>query len=272
MGSQPGSTTRASRTLRPPAVPPPHWKHLNVLIVDDHSAYRLVLGWLLQKLGLEYESAADGCLGLLAFTCRSFDLVISDCRMPVMDGYAMARAIRGHERDHGLGRVPIIAMTANLHNDNPQRCLDAGMDAWLLKPVTLDQLHAVLVRWLPGENGPHASQAAQAPSANWPTRAGLVATFGSNQVVDQMLQTLLVEAWEDHRILLHACATEDASRVAERLHRLVGSLVFLGGADLESTAVRLMEHVAAQGVAPQREVLEHFQARLSAYLEYLAGI
>ncbi|AZE87750.1 response regulator [Pseudomonas orientalis] len=272
MGSLPGSTARASRTSRPPVVPPLHWKHLNVLVVDDHSAYRLLLGWLLQQLGLGHESAADGDRGLLAFTRRPFDLVISDCRMPVLDGYAMARAIRAHEREHGLRRVPIIALTANLQSDSPQRCRDAGMDAWLLKPVTLEQLYAVLMRWLPGANAPQACQAAPAPRANWPTRATLVATFGSHQVVDQMLQTLLVEAWEDHGILHHACVTLNAPAVAERLHRLVGSLVFLGGADLESTAVGLIEQVVADGVVSHRAALERFQAELRVYLEYLAGI
>lgn len=145
MGSLVGSTAGASHNLKPPTLPPFHWRQLSVLVVDDHSAYRLLLGGLLQKLGLGHETAADGYLGLVAFTTRPFDLVISDCQMPFMDGYSMARAIRQHECDTGMRRVPIIALTANLQNDSPKRCRDAGMDAWLLKPLTLEQLHAVLV-------------------------------------------------------------------------------------------------------------------------------
>lgn len=272
MGSLVGSTAGASRTPTPPVAPPGHWQQLTVLVVEDHSAYRLLLGWWLQKLGLGHELAADGYRGLVAFTSRHFDLVISDCQMPFMDGYSMARAIRQHERDNGLRRVPIIALTANLQNDSPQRCRDAGMDAWLLKPLTLEQLHSVLARWLPGADGLSIGRAVVAPPASWPTRATLIATFGSDQVVDQLLETLLVEAWEDHGILRRACVTLDATLTAERLHRLVGSLVFLGGTDLEPSAVRLIEQVRSQGVAAHKVQLELFLARVFVYLEYLAGV
>lgn len=272
MGSLGGSTAGASREPEPPVAPPRHWQHLNVLVVEDHSAYRLLLSWLLQKLGLGHELAINGVMGLAAFTRRPFDLVISDCRMPVMDGYSMARAIRQHEREHGFKRVPIIALTANLKNDSPQRCCEAGMDAWLLKPLTLEQLYTLLVRWLPGGERPQTRQEVAVPVASWPTRATLVSTFGSDLIVDQLLQTLLVEAWEDQRVLRQARAMLDASLTAERLHRLVGSLVFLGGTGLESSAVRLIGQVQADGVAAHKAQLELFEAHLCAYLEYLSEV
>ncbi|WP_248752649.1 response regulator [Pseudomonas sp. MWU15-20650] len=272
MGSQGGSTAGASRKPDSPIGPPRHWQQLNVLVVEDHSAYRLLLSWLLQKLGLGHELTTDGFMGLVAFTSRPFDLVISDCRMPFMDGYSMTRAIRRHEREHGLKRVPIIALTANLQNDSPQCCREAGMDAWLPKPLTLEQLHAVLVRWLPGSEGPQTGPEAAAPVASWPTRATLVTTFGSDLIVDQLLETLLVEAWEDQRVLRLARVTLNASLTTERLHRLVGSLVFLGGTGLESCAMSLIEQVHTDGVAVHSMQLEVFEARLCAYLEYLAEV
>lgn len=272
MGSLVSSTAGASRKPKQPVAHSRHWQQLSVLVVEDHSAYRLLLGWLLQKLGLGHELTTDGFMGLVAFTSRPFDLVISDCRMPFMDGYSMACAIRQHERDHGLRRVPIIALTANLQNDSPQRCRDAGMDDWLLKPLTLEQLHAVLVRWLPGADGRHAGQVPTAPVVSWPTRASLVTLFGSDLIVDQLLETLLIEAWDDQRVLRHASSTLNASLTAERLHRLVGSLVFLGGAGLEASAVRLIAQVQCDGVAAHKVALELFQARLCAYLEYLSEL
>ncbi|WP_413817607.1 response regulator [Pseudomonas sp. MUP55] len=271
MVSQEGSTAGPSRKPDPPVVPTRHWQHMNILVVEDHSAYRLLLGWMLQKLGLGHELAADGFMGLEAFTRRPFDLVICDCQMPFMDGYSMASAIREHERDQALNRVPIIALTANLQNDSPRRCHKAGMDAWLLKPLTLEQLHAVLMRWLPGSDAPQAGEQT-APVASWPTRDTLVATFGSDVIVDQLLEGLLVEAWEDLRVLRHACSAQDASLAAERLHRLVGSLAFLGGSDLEFTAVQLMEQVRSGEVASHTVQMELFQARLRVYLDYLASI
>ncbi|MGL5998451.1 MAG: response regulator [Pseudomonas proteolytica] len=263
MGSVVRSTTGEGRAPEPPPAP-----HLNVLVVDDHSAYRALLGYFLQKLGVAHESVADGCQGLLAVLNRPFDLIISDCQMPNMDGYRMARAIRQHERRKGLKRVPIIALTANLQNDNPQRCCDAGMDAWLLKPLALEQLHAALLRWLPGTSPAWGGACA----GTWPTRVHLVQTFGNEQVVDQMLASLLDEAWEDFAILDQACCTLSASLTAQRLHRLVGSLAFLGGMDLEFRGIKLIEQVNADGVLAHAPALQVFRADLRRCLEYLRGV
>lgn len=258
-----------SREPTPSPTPPVHWQHLKVLVVEDHSAYRILMGWFLKQLGLGHQLVGDGQHGLAALTERRFDLVISDCQMPHMDGYTMSRAIRLREHANAQRRVPIIALTGNLVHDDPQRCRDAGMDAWLLKPLSLGQLHSVLALWLPG------SADVQAPvpvSALWPTRAGLIETFGDALVVDQMLASLLCEAREDSVGLAHACRTLNAPLTAERLHRLVGSLAFLGVADLELRGMRLIERVHAQGIALSASQLEAFQADLHTYLTYLGSL
>lgn len=143
------------------------------------------------------------------------------------------------------------------------------MDAWLLKPLSLGQLHSVLALWLPG---PADVQAPVPVSALWPTRAGLIETFGDALVVDQMLASLLCEAREDSVGLAHACRTLNAPLTAERLHRLVGSLAFLGVADLELRGMRLIERVHAQGIALSASQLEAFQADLHTYLTYLGSL
>lgn len=263
MGSLVRSTAGEGRTSEPPPA-----AHLNVLVVDDHSAHRALLGYFLQKLGVGHEAVGDGCQGLLAVIKRPFDLIISDCQMPHMDGYRMARAIRQHECRKGLKRVPIIALTANLQNDDPQRCRDAGMDAWLLKPLALEQLHAVLVRWLPGTSPAWGGLWA----GGWPTRAHLVQTFGNEQVVEQMLPSLLDEAWEDFAILDQACCTLNAGLTAQRLHRLVGSLAFLGGTDLEFRGVKLIEQVHADGVLVHAPALQAFRMDLRRCLESLRSL
>lgn len=230
------------------------------------------MGWLLQKLGLGHELVSDGRLALAAICERPFDLVITDCQMPRMDGYRMARAIRLLEQIKKRQRVPIIALTANLVHDDPQRCRDAGMDAWLLKPLTLGQLHEVLLHWLPGlPVVPSASNRSSVLSA-WPTRDSLIETFGSTQVVSQMLGSLLTEAWEDNALLDHARNTLDTSLMAERLHRLVGSLAFLGATELESRGSQLIEQLHSHGVLLNRSQLDAFQSDLHRYLVYLNSL
>ncbi|MFT0476644.1 response regulator [Pseudomonas antarctica] len=251
--------------------PPDHWRQMAVLVAEDHSAYRALLGWLLEKLGLGHEVVGDGCEGLAAITRRRFDLVISDCQMPLMDGYALARAIRLHEQQNGYRRVPIIALTANLRADDPQRCRDAGMDAWLVKPLTFAQLCDVLGRWLPG---PPCGVSPPAPggSGAWPTRADLIQTFGSEHVVNQMLDSLLREARKDCAALAYARLTSNAQVVQERLHRLLGSLAFLGCDELEMQGGLLIERVRADGMGSSLCRLKAFEHDLKLYFAYVSTI
>ncbi|MBI6566037.1 response regulator [Pseudomonas synxantha] len=243
-----------------------------MLVVEDHCAYRAMMGWQLDKLGLSHQLVENGSSAMAAMACRRFDLVISDCQMPVMDGYSLARAIRQREQDLGGERVPIIALTGNLVHDDPQRCRDAGMDAWLLKPLALEPLRDMLMRWLPGEPAALSSRAPGASAPGWPTRASLVELFGSPQIVDQMLRSLLMEAQQDTQALTHALTSLDAGLTAERLHRLVGSLAFLGSAGLESRGSVLISEVRAHGVAFNLQKLEVFQRDLAAYLDYLRAL
>ena len=258
-----------SRELTPSTALPPHWQHLKVLVVEDHSAYRALMGWFLHKLGLGHQLAVDGLDGLAALAEYPYDLVISDCQMPVMDGYSMSRAIRRRECANASARVPIIALTGNLVDDDPQRCREAGMDAWLLKPLTFDQLREVLALWLPG---PPVTAPVYRLSARWPTRAGLIDTFGDAQVVSQMLASLLCEAQEDSAALFQARLASDVPSTVERLHRLVGSLAFLGMAELEVRGMSLIDQVHAQGIRPSTPALEAFERELRDYLTYLGSL
>ncbi|MBT2372107.1 response regulator [Pseudomonas fluorescens] len=273
MGGRLLSSPGPSRELKASTDPPSHWQHLNVLVAEDHPTYRALMGWLLQKLGLRHELFSDGRRALAAICAQPFDLIITDCQMPRMDGYRMTRAIRLLEQIKQRQRVPIIALTANLVHDDPQRCHDAGMDAWLLKPLTLEQLCEVLMHWLPGPPVvvPPASKQPLVVSA-WPTRDSLIETFGSTQVVSQMLGSLLTEAWEDNALLDHARNTLDTSLMAERLHRLVGSLAFLGATELESRGSQLIEQLHSHGVLLNRSQLDAFQSDLHRYLVYLNSL
>ena len=251
---------------------PGHWQHRCVLVVEDHSAYRAMMGWQLHTLGLGHQLVDNGHSAMAAIACKHFDLVISDCQMPLMDGYSLARAIRLREQSLGCKRVPIIALTGNLVHDDPQRCRDAGMDAWLLKPLTLEQLHGVLMCWLPDAPALPLNSPPAVPTEGWPTRKSLIDTFGSAQVVEQMLHSLLVEADQDREALAKAQSTLDARLTAEHLHRLAGSLAFLGGAELESRGSALISAVRARGVAFNNPQLDAFQRDLATYLDYLKAL
>ncbi|WP_049976379.1 response regulator [Azospirillum sp. B506] len=120
-------------------------------MAEDNPTNQQVVLRQLRRLGYAAELAADGEKALAAWRAGRHRLVVTDCHMPRMDGYELARHIREEEAG-GQRHTPIVAMTANALSGERERCLAAGMDDYLAKPVTLAQLSRVLARWL--EAGP----------------------------------------------------------------------------------------------------------------------
>jgi two-component system, sensor histidine kinase SagS len=120
-----------------------------ILMVEDNSINQEVLKYMLEMLEYPLEIAEDGKQGLEMWRTGRFDIILSDCHMPVMDGFEMTVAIREAEKQNGSPPVPIIAITANALKGEAERCLATGMDDYLSKPVELDQLKKTLERWLP---------------------------------------------------------------------------------------------------------------------------
>lgn len=267
----PAAAVPATHTS-PWASPPAHWRNLSVLVAEDHATYGALMGWLLQKFGLCHEVVGDGQAAVAASEFWDFDLVISDCRMPVMNGYAMAQRMRLREQTDGRRRVPILALSAELTPDDLQRGLEAGMDGWLLKPLSAQRLREVLEHWLPGTPDASTQPAKEVAQAAWPTRAELIETFGDEQVVNRMLHSLLQEANKDYAGLLAACSTLDRQATVDCLHRLLGSLAFLAGREPVAFSGRLIESVRAHGIVINQEALQQFEQDVIVYLRYLTDL
>jgi signal transduction histidine kinase/ActR/RegA family two-component response regulator len=119
-----------------------------VLLVEDNEVNQQVASRVLTMFGIAPEIAANGQEAITAVCAAQFDLVLMDCQMPVMDGYAATEAIRAWEKTTGRERVPIIAMTANAMSGDREICIAAGMDDYLTKPFKRDALGALLAQWL----------------------------------------------------------------------------------------------------------------------------
>ncbi|WP_236207547.1 transporter substrate-binding domain-containing protein [Pseudomonas tohonis] len=129
-------------------------RRLDILVVDDHPANRELLKQQLLFLGHRVCDAQNGAGGLELWQRQRFDLVISDCNMPVMNGYDLARAVRQQERRDALPPCRFIGYTANAQNEEHERCRQAGMDACLFKPISLAELAALLAGIAPQAKGP----------------------------------------------------------------------------------------------------------------------
>jgi CheY-like chemotaxis protein len=127
-----------------------------VLVLEDNPMSRAVVERQFKTLGVEAELAENGRLGLEALERREFALILSDCAMPEIDGYLFTQILRRRELGSGT-HIPVIAMTANAADDDAKKCLAAGMDDYLAKPVRLSVLARVLTHWgggsVPVRNG-----------------------------------------------------------------------------------------------------------------------
>jgi PAS domain S-box-containing protein len=119
-----------------------------LLVVDDHPVNREVLVRQLVLLGLEADTAEDGIAALSLWAPGRYAAVMADMHMPRMDGYDLTAEIRNREYAAGAARTPIVAVTANAMRGEEERCLAAGMDAYIAKPIRLPRLREVLVRWV----------------------------------------------------------------------------------------------------------------------------
>jgi PAS domain S-box-containing protein len=147
MGPAPSVSTNPAVVVpaAPPSVPP---RPGRILVAEDNAVNQLLIQRLLAKLGYRADVVADGREAVTAIASVGYDLVLMDVQMPEMDGLEATQTIRASEAAAGRRRIPIIALTADAMQGDEARCLGAGMDAYLSKPVSQSQLLTVLERWL----------------------------------------------------------------------------------------------------------------------------
>jgi signal transduction histidine kinase/HPt (histidine-containing phosphotransfer) domain-containing protein len=215
------------------------------LVVDDHPVNREVLLRQLGLLGIEADTAADGIEALRLWQPGRYVAVLADMHMPRLDGYGLTAAIRAREAEQGAQRTPIVAVTANAMRGESERCMAAGMDGYLAKPVGLGRLGATLQRWTL-VSPPGAAAPPQAASVI--DRSALRIWMGDDEdAMRAVLASFLQSAREAQREIEAALAVADVVGLKMAAHKLKGASLTMGAAGLASIATQL--ETAAQSAA-----------------------
>ena len=225
---------------------------LRILVAEDNAVNQKVILAILNRLGFHGKIAANGREAVDALKEAHYDLVLMDVQMPKMDGYAATQEIRSltQERRDESGRVskvahpaagvPIVAMTANAMQGDREKCLNAGMDDYLTKPVMPKEVGAMLDKWLVGQEPQQQEGTADRDSEsdrNILDREDLMERFmGDVKLADEVVGEFLAEAPQVFAGLRQALDYGDAGSVKEKAHALKGSSATVGAVALERMA------------------------------------
>jgi PAS domain S-box-containing protein len=241
-----------------------------VLVVEDTPINQAVAAHMLERCGFEAQVAEDGRQALEALSRRTYAAVLMDCQMPELDGYETTREIRRLEE--GGPRIPIIAMTANAMQGERERCLAAGMDDYLTKPLRQRTLKDALARWITGRPAP-SSDPPPAPANGAPRDAGADPQMLDEAIVLELealdgdvLGDLVALYFDDAATragaLGDAVALADPDAVARMAHTLKGSSSTLGAAHVAHIASALERTAKAGDLAPATALLESLHLAL----------
>ncbi|MCA1677626.1 MAG: response regulator, partial [Actinobacteria bacterium] len=244
---------------------PPPANGAAVLVVEDTPVNQVVATRVLEKSGYRAQVAENGRKALEAMSQRDYAAVLMDLQMPELDGYETTREIRRREQDGR--RVPIIAMTANSMNGERERCLAAGMDDYMTKPLRSQTLKETLARWVSG-----AAAAAVDVSGSGAARHDAEGIL-DEEVVDELenldraaladILTLYVEQAARYTSELSAAVADgDALAVAQTAHKLKGSSRTVGAARSSRIASELEEQADSGDLSAAHELLERLAGAL----------
>ena len=217
-----GGDVTGSAATSTPSQPelPPHARGLRVLLADDNRTNQRLVELLLEQYGDRVTAVSSGRDAVARAAEEPYDLILMDVQMPEMDGFEATAAIREREQKTGV-HTPIVAMTAHVMTGDRERCLAAGMDAHLAKPIRPDDLATTIDALLPSGRSIRAAASKGSSDAE----EKLLADFGQNgRVLAEVIGVFLVDGPRYLDVIRQARASGDAAAAAAAVHALKGSV------------------------------------------------
>ncbi|MEN0013893.1 MAG: ATP-binding protein, partial [Solirubrobacteraceae bacterium] len=203
-----------------------------ILLAEDHPVNRKVIVQQLELVGFLVDVAEDGEEAFERFVAGRYGLVLTDLNMPRLDGYELATAIRRHERRQGLARTPVLALSANVMQGEPERTRDVGMDDFMAKPTTVPFLAGKLRQWLPDlewDAPPATDDPVPGPVDSVVDVAALELLTGGDEALGRaVLEDFVGSTRVDLHLLLAAVDGQRAADVRRSAHRIRGASLTVG--------------------------------------------
>ena len=230
----------------------------HILLVEDNITNQHVALGILKKLGLTAEPVANGVESLKALESISYDLVLMDCQMPEMDGYEATRRIRHPKSDVQNHDVPIIAMTAHAMRGDREKCLEAGMDDYLSKPILLQDLSEILEKYLPRQEtttkdlldpkpSPKEENTAQEITVKvFDKKLLLMRMMDDEELVLTIVEGFLSDIPTQIDILKEAWRTGDLELTHRQAHSIKGAAGNVSGLQLMEAGLKLEDMMKSQ--------------------------
>ncbi|WP_374553893.1 ATP-binding protein [Aquitalea pelogenes] len=267
--------TRTTHAAAPETEDGAHGQYLPILFAEDNPTNRKLTLRQLEKLGYTAECAEDGAQAYAMWQAGRYSLLLTDCHMPVTDGYELARLIRAYEAEHPeRGRLPIIACTANAGQEELNKTSAAGMDDFLTKPLAINILSAMLKKWLhnAAESVMEPSNAMSSASTSCPVDRSVLEVYsdGDMAVELEILHDFAQANQEDMDALRQAVNAANADQLAWAAHRIKGASRMVGANDM-GNAAEAVEKAAKTGQAASAiglvPVLEQALAAFDSWLQ-----
>lgn len=223
---------------------PQPFKGIRILVAEDNKANQIVITHMLKALGCIVDIASDGRQAIDMHTANRYDLVLMDCQMPAMDGFDAASRIRAAEDK--TKQTPIIALTAHTLPENKEKCIQAGMNDFISKPVTPATLHNMLLHWIGGntENPlPAAGTAVDIELNNYVSVRNLIGRAAFDEAASVFINEF---ASQKIAALRHAIDTNNLSEVTTISHVLTGSASILGANILSKLCRELEQEIKSK--------------------------
>jgi CheY-like chemotaxis protein/HPt (histidine-containing phosphotransfer) domain-containing protein len=248
-------------------------------VAEDNVVNQKVALRVLEKLGYRAEAVANGQEALEALETIPYDLVLMDVQMPEMDGFEATRVIRDPESRVLNQSTPIVAMTAHAMKGDRERCLEAGMDDYLTKPIDQEELLAAIERWVKkskSDLGTVIDQGAEGPPSESAIDLDQIMgrLGGDRTFLKEIIGVFLTEGRQQLDLLRASVLNQDYETTLKVAHRLKGAAANLSAVGVQKAASALevmAEDRHLQGVSANLTVLERELGRVSDYSKVFLG-